>query len=42
VRHAHRILVLSNGEIIEQGTHGELLRRGGLYSKLHEEFVRQC
>ena len=41
VRHAHRILVLAGGEIVEQGTHDELLRRGGPYAKLHAEFVRQ-
>jgi ATP-binding cassette subfamily B protein len=41
VRHAHRILVLSNGEIVEQGTHDELIKLGGHYAKLHEEFVRQ-
>jgi ATP-binding cassette subfamily B protein len=40
VRNAHRILVLAHGEIIEQGTHQELLARGGHYAKLHEEFVR--
>jgi ATP-binding cassette subfamily B protein len=41
VRHAHRILVLSHGEVAEQGTHNELLARGGHYAKLHAEFVRQ-
>ena len=40
VRHAHRILVLSHGEIVESGTHAELLSRAGPYAKLHEEFVR--
>jgi ATP-binding cassette subfamily B multidrug efflux pump len=41
VRNAHRILVLAEGEIIERGTHDELLRAGGHYAKLHAEFVRE-
>jgi subfamily B ATP-binding cassette protein MsbA len=36
VRNAHRILVLEGGEIRETGTHDELLRRGGLYGRLHD------
>jgi ATP-binding cassette subfamily B protein len=30
------ILVLDRGRIVERGTHGELLRRGGLYTQLFE------
>jgi ABC-type multidrug transport system fused ATPase/permease subunit len=40
VRHAHQILVLERGEIVERGTHDELLGRGAHYAKLYEEFVR--
>jgi len=34
VRHADRIYVMSLGQIIEQGTHDELITQGGLYSRL--------
>jgi len=34
VRMADRILVLQGGELIDQGTHEELLTRGGLYAEL--------
>jgi len=41
VQGADRILVLHRGEIRERGTHAELLRLGGLYSRLHElQFVQ--
>jgi ATP-binding cassette, subfamily B, multidrug efflux pump len=41
VQGADQILVLHHGEIRERGTHAELLRRGGLYARLHElQFVR--
>ena len=34
VRMAGRIVVLRGGEVIEQGTHEELIRAGGLYAEL--------
>jgi ATP-binding cassette subfamily B protein len=36
VRMADRILVLRGGELVEQGTHEELLAVGGLYSELFQ------
>ena len=36
VRMADRIIVLRNGEIVEQGTHAELLETGGLYAELFQ------
>ena len=32
--HADNILVLDKGQLVEQGTHGELMQRGGLYASL--------
>jgi subfamily B ATP-binding cassette protein MsbA len=29
------VLVLDGGQLVEQGTHAELLARGGVYAHLH-------
>nr|MBP7891428.1 lipid A export permease/ATP-binding protein MsbA [Arenimonas sp.] len=36
VEHADQVLVLDEGRLAEIGTHADLLRRGGLYSRLHQ------
>ncbi len=35
IEHADRIAVLDSGRVVEQGTHSELLSRGGHYAALH-------
>jgi len=35
IEHADRIVVLEHGRVVEEGTHGALLARGGVYAKLH-------
>jgi len=43
IQKADKIIVLDKGEIKEEGTHEELLTKGGFYAQLHKmqykEFV---
>jgi ABC-type multidrug transport system fused ATPase/permease subunit len=41
VRDADLIIVLNHGEIVQQGTHDELLSRDGLYRQLHDAQTRR-
>ena len=36
VMHANRIAVMESGEIIEMGTHAELIEKNGQYSRLYK------
>ena len=42
ILNADRILVLDGGELVEQGTHAELLARGGLYANLYRTQFRDA
>ncbi len=35
IEHADRVLVLEAGQVVEQGSHAQLLAQGGLYARLH-------
>ena len=40
IRHADRIIVLDQGEIIESGAHDQLMRSGGHYATLYDSYFR--
>ena len=40
VRRADRLVVMDRGRIVEEGTHGELLERRGLYARLYQRQFR--
>ncbi|MGI6365379.1 MAG: ABC transporter ATP-binding protein [Bacillota bacterium] len=41
IRNAHRILVISDGKIVEMGTHSQLIRRKGQYYNLYTTQFRE-
>ena len=40
VQNAGNIIVLSNGKVVEQGTHSDLISRGGMYASMWEDYQR--
>jgi ATP-binding cassette subfamily B protein len=40
IKHADRIIVLSKGDIIEQGNHETLMQAGGHYAELYNTYFR--
>jgi ATP-binding cassette subfamily B protein len=42
IRHAGRILVMEHGEIVEQGTHEQLLDARGRYWQLYQDWAEQA
>lgn len=37
IEHADRVVVLADGQVLEQGTHAQLLAHQGLYARLHAQ-----
>jgi len=41
VKRADKIIVLEAGEIVERGTHEELLKKGGIYTEIYNMQFKQ-
>jgi ABC-type multidrug transport system fused ATPase/permease subunit len=41
IRNATKIIVISDGEVIESGNHESLMRQKGTYFEMHEQQLRQ-
>ena len=41
IKNANLILVMDKGDIVEQGTHEELLKKDGFYAKLYNSQFEQ-
>jgi ATP-binding cassette, subfamily B, bacterial len=39
IRQADIVLVMEHGRVVERGTHAQLISQGGVYARLHSEFV---
>ena len=42
IKNADLILVINHGDIVEQGTHEELLKKGGFYEELYNSQFEDC
>ncbi|MET0754517.1 MAG: lipid A export permease/ATP-binding protein MsbA [Pseudoxanthomonas sp.] len=42
IEHADQVLVLDHGKLVEQGTHAQLLAKGGVYAHLHGMQFREA
>ena len=42
IKNADLILVMNHGDIVEQGTHEELLNKNGFYAELYNSQFEDC